>query len=141
MEDDPFVVQVRAFVEKAGRLAQAAFRATAQDSVDRVKELTPVDTGNLRANWTTMRGDQVEPVAGRVPPPEEAVMRLRIGDKLIVLNPVVYARRVEFGFVGEDSRGRYFSQAGRGMVQQTVVEVPAIAERATLRIIEGGSGS
>ena len=89
----------------------------------------------------TDQPDQVEPVAGRVPPPEEAVMRLRIGDKLIVLNPVVYARRVEFGFVGEDSRGRYFSQAGRGMVQQTVVEVPAIAERATLRIIEGGSGS
>lgn len=133
--EDPFEVQVRQFVEKAGRRVQAAFRATAMDAVDFVKNQTPVQTGNLRANWTTMKADDVEPVAGRVPPAEEAVMRLRIGDKLIVLNPVEYAMRVEFGFTGEDSRGRHFNQVGRGMVQQTVLEVPAIAVKATLRII------
>lgn len=133
--EEQFEVQVREFVEKAGRRAQAAFRATAQDAVDRVKELTPVDTGNLRANWTTMRGGDVEPVVGRGPPAEAAVMRLRLGDRLIVLNPVEYAMRIEFGFTGEDSLGRYFNQAGRGMVQQTVLEVPAIAVKATLRVI------
>lgn len=132
-----FEVQVREWVAKAGRRAQAAFRATAQDCADRVKDLTPVKTGYLRANWTAMRPDDVEPVAGRVPPAEAAIRQLRIGDKIVILNPVVYARRVEFGFQGEDSRGRYFHQEGRGMVQQTVAEAPAIAQAAATRIREG----
>lgn len=135
---DPFEVQVRQWVEKAGRRAQAAFRATAQDAVTRVKELTPVRTGYLRANWTAMQPGEAEPVAGRVPPAEAAIAQLRLGDRLLVLNPVQYARRVEFGFTGTDAAGRTFNQAGRGMVQQTVAEMPAIAEAAVRRIAEGG---
>lgn len=135
--EDEFEVQVRQFVEKAGRRAQAAFRATALDAVSRVKELTPVRTGYLRANWTALRNDEAEPVAGRTPPAEVAIARLRLGEKIVVLNPVIYARVVEFGFQGEDARGRTVHRTGRGMVQQTVVEVPEIARRATDRIREG----
>lgn len=135
---EPFEVQVRRWVEKAGRQAEAAFRATAEDAASRVKELTPVRTGYLRANWTAIRPGDAEPVEGRTPPTDELIARLRLGDKIIILNPVKYARRVEFGFIGEDSKGRAFSQQGRGMVQQTVKEIPRLAQAATRRIIQGG---
>lgn len=137
---DPFEIQVTQWVEKAGLRAREAFRAIAEDAVTRVKELTPVDTGYLRANWTAIVNVDVEPVAGRVPPAEQAIARLQVGDKIIILNPVEYARRIEFGFVGEDSRGRHYNQAGRGMVQQTLVEMPDIAERAVKRIINLDGG-
>lgn len=134
-----FEVQVREWVEKAGRRAQAAFRATAQDAADKVKERTPVRTGYLRANWTAMKAGDVAPVAGRVPPAEAAIAALRLGDKIVILNPVVYARRIEYGFVGEDARGRYFTQEGRGMVQQTVLEIPELAQAAVARIRGDGT--
>lgn len=74
-----------------------------------LKENTPVVTGNLRASW-----------------------HLKIeGESLTISTGVVYARRVEYGFVGEDSLGRTFNQAGRGMVQATVKAAPRII-RATL---------
>lgn len=132
-----FEVQVREWVEKARRRSGAAFRATAQDAADRVKELTPVDTGFLRANWTAMRAEDVAPVEGRVPSIEVVIAALRLGDKIVILNPVAYARRIEYGFTGDDSRGRSYHQEGRGMVQQTVLEVPRIAQEATARIING----
>jgi hypothetical protein len=65
----------------------------------------------------------------RAPDGSGGITSARIGDKILIVNPVAYARRIEFGFVGEDSRGRRFSQQGRGMMQQTIAEIPVLAER------------
>jgi hypothetical protein len=116
--------------------ANQTFRVIATDAVNRVKELTPVDTGFLRSNWTAVRNGDQQPVAGRVPPPEQAIQDLRVGDVLIILNPTVYARRIEYGFVGEDSLGRHYNQSGHHMVAQTMAELPAIAD-ATIRRLNG----
>jgi hypothetical protein len=129
-----FTFEVTAWVNKAKHRADAVFRAVAMDAVNRVKELTPVDTGFLRSNWTVIRKGDEEPVAGRVPDAAHMVMTARIGDVLVILNPTTYARRIEYGFVGEDKAGRHYSQAGHHMVQQTITELPQIAERALQRI-------
>jgi hypothetical protein len=134
---DEFSVQVGQWVEKALGRATQAFQATAQDAVARVKELTPVKTGYLRANWTAIQGGDAVPVAGAVPDPAEAIAALKIGDVVAIVNPVVYARRVEFGFVGQDSLGRHYNQAGAGMVQQTIIEVPEMAMQAVTRVSGG----
>jgi hypothetical protein len=135
---DPFNVSVKKWIALAGSRADEAFLATCLDAVDRVKQLTPVKTGYLRANWTAVReGDQM-PVAGSETPAETALAGLKWGETVYIVNPVVYARRIEYGFVGEDSAGRHYNQAGRGMLQQTVQELPQIAEQAVLRIISGG---
>jgi hypothetical protein len=109
-------------------------RVIATDAVNRVKELTPVDTGFLRSNWTVMLPGDVEPIAGRVPDPVAALQRARVGQRITIINPTVYARRIEYGFVGEDSLGRHYHQQGHHMVAQTLAELPSIAERATARL-------
>lgn len=129
-----FSQDVSAWCNRAAARANEVFRAIAFDAVQRVQELTPVDTGFLRSNWTAIvRGDE-EPVAGRVPPPADAIARARVGMVIVIINPAAYARRIEYGFVGEDSAGRHFNQQGRHMVGQTISEMPAIADAALARI-------
>lgn len=133
-----FSTQVSEWVLKARGNADAALRAIAFDAVTRVQELTPVDTGFLRSNWTAIKQGDEEPVAGRVRPPGAAIAAAHAGDTIIILNPVVYARRIEYGFIGEDSAGKTYNQQGRHMVAQTVSEMPQIAARAVARINGGG---
>lgn len=130
-----FAAEVSAWCNKAGDRANQVFRAIGFDMVARVQDLTPVDTGFLRSNWTAMKEGDSEPVAGRVPPPGVAIATIKVGEVLVILNPVVYARRIEYGFVGEDKAGRRFSQTGRHMVAQTMSETAEIADRAFQRVI------
>jgi Bacteriophage HK97-gp10, putative tail-component len=132
-----FSEEVTRWVNDAGVLASAVFRAIAYDTVQRVQELTPVDTGFLRSNWTVIKKGDAEPVVGRVPPPSATLGEAVVGDVLVIINPVIYARRIEYGFVGEDSRGRYYNQPGRHMVAQTMSELPTIAEAAKARVLSG----
>jgi hypothetical protein len=234
---EDFSVSVARWCEKAKGRADEAFRGIAQAALVRVQQLTPVDTGYLRANWVAMKeGDPVPKAAPRSAPGGIAstiggagggiagkavavralggalgpvgsiggaivgtvggqvaeggeinvagalgsaagtavgatlgsavpiagtiiggavggvvggiagealatavsspdggrgggIASARVGDKIILLNPVAYARRIEYGFVGQDSLGRRFNQPGRGMAQQTMAEIPSIAER------------
>ncbi len=136
MESTTFFVDVAQWVKRAHALADDAFRATVLDAVSRVKELTPVRTGYLRSNCSVVPGSDVETIVpGTTAPPEAVVAELKLGDAATIINPVVYAMRVEFGFVGTDSLGRHYDQKGAGMMQQTVHELPAIAQGATARVI------
>lgn len=128
-----FSVDVRAWVDKAKQKAEAAFQATAQDAVNRVKQLTPVKTGYLRANWSAIKDGDAEPKPG-MPAGDQAIKHAELGDKIIVVNPTAYARRIEYGFVGQDADGRHYNQPGRHMTQQTIAEMPRIAEQATQRV-------
>jgi hypothetical protein len=134
-----FASDVSAWCDRAGARANQVFQAIAFDAVARVQELTPVDTGFLRSNWTAMKAGEPEPVAGRVPPPGVAIVNITVGQILIILNPVAYARRIEYGFVGEDALGRHYNQAGRHMMDQTITEMPMIAQRAFNRIMGAGA--
>lgn len=125
-----FSVDVSDWIERAKARSSAAFRATAMGAVERVKELTPVDTGFLRANWVDLRPGEAEPTPFAAQFVGKAIEASEAGDVIIIANPVKYARRIEFGFVGEDALGRKFNQPARGMVAQTVLEVPKIAEEA-----------
>jgi hypothetical protein len=57
-----------------------------------------------------------------------------VGQVITILNPTVYARRIEYGFVGEDRLGRYYNQPGRHMVGQTMAEAETISANALRRI-------
>lgn len=133
-----FVRDVSAYVEHAKARADAALRAIAFDVVMAVQQKTPVDTGFLRSNWTAMLPGDAEPVAGRVPPPGVAIAQATVGMVITIINPVVYARRIEYGFVGDDSLGRHYNQPGAHMVQQTLDELPTIAAAAVARVLGPG---
>ena len=130
MSDDPFTVSVKKWVDKAHAHSDQALQAIAWAALQRVQELTPVRTGTLRAGWQIVRPGDEMPIAKREEENLAMVLSLRAGDVFLITNPVVYARRIEFGFVGEDSLGRHYHQEGRHMLQQTIAEMPAIAQRA-----------
>jgi hypothetical protein len=129
-----FSLDVSRWATRMGGMADTFVQVLAQDLVNRVKELTPVDTGFLRSNWTVIKKDDAEPVAGRVPQPQTALTGVKAGDVLTIINPTVYARRIEYGFVGEDSLGRSYHQQGAHMMTQTIAELPEIARRARERL-------
>ena len=56
-----FSTDVSAWCDRAGQLADVAFRAIGEAALERVKELTPVRTGWLRSNWQAVRRGEVAP--------------------------------------------------------------------------------
>lgn len=137
IENAPFDVQVDRWIDKAKGRATDAYRATALLALARVQQLTPVDTGYLRAHWTISLDADVVP--GRLENPEEVVSNLQLGEPFYIVNPTVYARRIEYGFVGEDSLGRHYNEKGRHMMVQTIQEMPIIARVATQWVLDGKS--
>lgn len=97
----------------------------------RVVTDTPVDTGYLRGGWQPSIGDIPGPkptqpfdAGGAIAMADFAVSiaELKLGDTFYYTNATVYARRIEYGFVGEDSLGRYYNQAGRFYVTNNVAQ-------------------
>jgi hypothetical protein len=196
-EEDRFSADVSAWCDRAGEQARQVFLAIGFDALTRVKELTPVRTGNLRAGWQLVRRQDALPVdrdltigaagaagglagswagaaagaaAGSAAGPlggalggiaggiaggilGEAgasaaasaatapgdVANTELGDTLVILNPVVYAWRVETGWTIQRKDGGITTIEGRGMVAQTVAEMPRIADAALARIVRGGA--
>lgn len=136
-----FAVTIEQWVEQVAKPRQDAFvRGVAMAALTRVKQLTPVVTGNLRASFKDYMPDEAiaaQAAAGR--PDGAAITQATAGGKVFIGTAVAYAMRVEFGFVGTDARGRHYEQKGRGMVQQTVIELPGIAAAVLARVKAGGA--
>ena len=163
MIEDDFSVQVGRFVAKAKENARVAFVATGLEALSRVKELTPVRTGWLRANWQIQREGEALPAVRQGLPADAAratemlaalrqqaeqqgrpgdqgpsrASEAQIGEKLRIVNPVVYARAIEYGREIEKKDGTTATTPGRGMMAQTAAEVPQIA-RAVVAAIRAG---
>lgn len=127
-----FQAKVGRWTRQVKERSEEALRAIALAAEARVKELTPVKTGNLRANWSVVTSADAVAKASGAPRSEAATARL--GQKIYLINPVEYARRVEYGFTGADALGRQFNQAGAGMVAQTMAELPGIAKKIVREI-------
>ncbi|WP_164867944.1 hypothetical protein [Rhodovarius crocodyli] len=160
---DDFAVSVGAFVAKAKERGRVAFVMIGLEGLSRVQELTPVDTGWLRANWQIQRdGEEMPAIREALPADGEkatkmlerlaqekaqgagpagqqtlAVQDAQLGETLRIVNPVIYARPVEYGREIERQDGNTTSVSGAGMVAQTVAEIPAIAEAVVTAITTG----
>jgi hypothetical protein len=137
-----FAAAIDRWCEQAEALPDQVFRGIAEAALQRVKELTPVDTGNLRANWSITLGDE-QPIIGRDDRnPDGAPLRvdlswLKAGEVIRIVNPVAYARPVEYGYTIKLKDGGTRQVEGRHMAQQTILELPRIAEDV-VRQLGGG---
>lgn len=98
----------------------------------------PIRTGNLRRSLLVSA--IAMPTVG-APGSEYAgtesslvIMGAKIGDTVYVGFQANYARRLEFGFVGTDSAGRTYAQAGRGFVQYAIDQWPALVAESILEV-------
>ena len=119
-----FAFDVSKWVLKAKANAELAYQNIGAAALERVKELTPVKTGYLRASWIVTTDPQALESANF------SFSDVNIAQTIYIVNPVVYARRINYGFVGTDSLGRKYNQMGVHMVEQTMAEMPQIANKA-----------
>lgn len=76
----------------------------AYDIANRAKKRAPVETGRLRASIDVQAGQ------------DEAGKFFDVG------TPVVYAPRIEFGFIGTDSLGRNYNQPPNPFMRSSILE-------------------
>lgn len=141
-----FVVQMDAWIAKATRRTEQVPMAIAEAALKRVKELTPVDTGFLRANWSIVLGGQEVPVIRRGAATDTregagevlsiSISHLDPSGIIRIVNPVEYARPLEYGYTITRKDGTTRHVEGRGMATQTVAELPEIAARVIRQLAE-----
>ena len=126
--------QVKGFADKAKRRQQAIFRDSAQE-VLRIANTPkaqggrmPVDVGNLRNSARASTSGMPSSSGG---PPEVVFATMEIGQTVWTGWTAAYALRQEYGFYGQDSLGRTYSQAGNAFMRTAVQQWPMIVERAT----------
>ena len=123
-----------------------AFRNGSLDFYDALAKATPVDTGNLRnslvatvnGNTTTVTGpgntSSDNAFRGGAESSIANIMNAKLGDKISYMYNATYFRRLNFGFTGFDSLGRYFSTPGRFWVQQVGSRYRSIMRAAATRL-------
>lgn len=135
-----FSASVSDWVRQSERRVNAVFKQSAQDVILEVKAKTPVDTGFLRAGLmvSTSAMPMIDRDAnnpeGRTVADTDAQIALVIagaqpGQTIYAGFTAAYARRIEYGFSGQDSLGRTYNQEGAGMVKLAAQNWPTIVAR------------
>lgn len=117
----------------------AVARIAIQDVAEETDLLTPIDTGFLVGNWQPSLGapdlSLMLGASGYDPSSIGLVIAdLKPGDTFFFTNNAVYARRINYGFVGADKLGRVYNQAGVHMVERAVGQWPMFVERAAQQV-------
>ncbi len=157
MAPDPkrLEVDIRQFVAAAkGKMAEAVLEAV-QDVAEQVVVRSPFKTGFLMSAWFMTIGAPAKAEPRKKPKDfaggdrsgaatlgaiNMALLDYSLGETVYLQNAAVYARRLEYGFVGEDSLGRTYAQEPRAWVRGVLSEWPSIAMEAAKRVAAGQGG-
>jgi hypothetical protein len=144
-EGQSFSAQVGAWAAAEMERAEAVYQTAAQTVANEVRTPVaeggrmPIKTGNLRRSLMASTSSMPTMVEGKQTFSDGGVELIIAGAELggtIYLGfQAAYAARMNYGFVGEDSLGRSYNQAGFGFidaVSQRWVQIVAAAE-ATVR--------
>ena len=123
-----FKASMTKWAQAAGVKLDALARQSCQELSQRVVIDRPVDTGYLRGSWQPSLNEQktveqanLDKAGGyAISQASLTLTGMVAGDTYYMLNNAVYARRMEYGFVGKDSLGRSYNQAGRFFITQNV---------------------
>jgi hypothetical protein len=127
----------------AGKVADLAplARVAIQDLAEAVIDDTHVDTGFLVGNWQPSLNAPVidaDPNGYGNGYPESKISvvlpELKQGDVFYFTNNAAYARRREYGFVGQDSLGRYYNDRGDHMIANNISRWDMIVQGAAQKL-------
>lgn len=119
-----------------------AFREGSKDFYDALWNETPVDTGFLRnslkatinGNDASMAVTGTEYNQSSIPESYVAIDSAELGDRINYVYAATYARRLNLGFTGFDSLGRYISQPGRFWIESVGSRYRSIMRAAATRL-------
>jgi hypothetical protein len=144
MAQKTFSAEVDAWVRETKERIEAVFHMAAEDVAEEIVANTQIDTGFARHSFQAsgtqmpvMRAD-AKPVDGvkyavDTGPINLVISNVPLGETVYLGFVAAYARRLESGFVGQDSLGRTYNQSGRGMVRLAAQNWPWIVSEATAR--------
>lgn len=137
-----FLQAVNKWTREQEERSETALQNTALEFYDALKNATPVDTGNLRNSLiASVNGPASATVTGPGNSPSDDtfrsgaeqsianIMSAKLGDRISYVYGATYARRLNYGFVGYDSLGRFFNQAGRFWIERVGSQYRSIARR------------
>lgn len=142
-----FLNSVNAWTKETEQRSEEAFQNGILDFVDELRRETPVLTGNLRDAWVVSKsGAPISTVTGPGDTPNASgprsgieqsiatIMSLKLGDKASIMNQATYFLRIERGFVGYDSLGRFYNQQGRWFAARVGAKYRSIMRAAATRL-------
>lgn len=140
MDGKTFEAQIGKWATSVPHKMDAFARQIVQEIANRVVEKTPFDVGFLRGSWQPSIGEpslthegSVDPTGAKVAAAISVILpQVKAGVKFYMMNNAAYARRLEYGFVGEDKLGRSYNQAGRFYVTDTAKAWPSIAREVAI---------
>lgn len=121
-----FAVAVKSWAAKAEQNLLKVFHLSFEFTLLDMIGFTPSRSGYLRAsvevavNSIPAINHARDGTDGVVPPNSNhgsAIAAARLGDTLYAGFTASYGPRIEYGFMGTDSKGRTYSQSGHGMVR------------------------
>lgn len=142
-----FLQSVRKWTKQTKERSEEAFQIGVLDFAIALNEAAPIDTGFLRSSLTAG-------INGSVPQGPNAeygsnyndqrllstIGQLKLGDRITLVYQAPYARRLEYGFTGADSLGRFYNQAGRFWIAQTGAKYRSIMRAAASRLAMSAAG-
>lgn len=130
---------VQNWVAETKERMDAVFVTSAEDLIKEAQANSPVDTGFNAANVVVNINDSTPPPL-RNPddkdsaPAIEVTINAGAGDIIHAWFAGAYAARLEYGFSGVDSLGRYYEQPPSGYVRRAAQNWPFIVARNTRRL-------
>ena len=100
----------------------------------------PKDTGNLARSILAQIGQRVNiSTAQDFAGTDVGIIAATaiLGDEVFLGYQAVYARRQNYGFVGADSAGRVYNQAGNHFVERAINMWPALVDQAVMDVRGG----
>lgn len=96
----------------------------------------PFDTGNLARSLLASTSDMPKTAEGPFSGSNVGAVAatLRLDQPVWLGYQAIYARRMNFGFVGADKLGRVFNQAGNHFVEGAIAKWPQIVEQAAKEV-------
>lgn len=142
-----FSAAVGAWASKAEKRMLAVFRESAQAVANEVRIAKenggnmPVKLGNLRRSLMASTSAMPSVRAGKDQKFQDndaqinlVIAGAEIGQTIYLGFQANYARRMEYGFTGEDSLGRSYNQQGNGFVRLTAQQWPGIVADSAWKI-------
>lgn len=138
-----FLKAVNKWTRETEQRSLDAFQEGSKDFYDALAEETPVDTGHLRGslvatvNGATESSGPTNVYQGEGSGAAESYANIdaaKLGDRISYRYRATYWRRVNFGFVGMDSLGRSYNQAGRFWIQRVGAQYRSIMRAAATRL-------